>query len=421
MYIRLPLLLTSLLGGLLAFSATAQDKAELRSDTDDFTIQWEKRIIPRAYGEADIFGLAHAPEGGFYIAGSIEVSGRRTDAFIKRLNADGMVIWEKTMGGPDEYDGFNALAAMPDGGVVAAGINESRSKAGEGYGWAVRFDADGAVVWDKTFHRPQNDLLYRFASKGGFLVHMVKGWDVFYTAAPALSGGVYLAGETSQNDDDGDGWMLHLDADGKILHEYQAGAGDWDDFMAILPTPQGDVYLAGTHQNDDSQKGRIVCLGPDGQERWVQDIAAEQSDLSFFALGMLENGNVAVIGDDEAGYPSKGRFIQIDDAGTIIAQSVLGTNDDKLYFAAIDVASSDIIYVTGHAEVYADDFGHGVILTLTPQGTLRSQTHFQGMGDTYFDAVLMANNGDIIIAGTTDTEDGNQTQAVLMRLTPSAP
>jgi len=405
--------------------AVAQEAAKLRVDGDGFVTLWEKRFAPRDYGEAEIYGLAHAPDGGVYAAGNIDVSneeghwGFSTDAFLKRFDADGRIIWEKTLGGPDEYDGFNALAAMPDGGVVAAGINESRSKAGEGYGWAVRFDADGAVIWDKTFHRPQNALLYRFATKGGIIATLTKGWDVFYTAAPAPDGGVYLAGETSQDDEDGDGWVLHLDADGNIVKEQSFGGARWDDVMSIMPAPQSGLYVSGTYgAGYDKQYGHIIRYDANGHMMWSQDIKGADGELMFYAMGLLENGNIIVIGDDENGYPSRGKFVQMDAHGAILTQALIGGLEDKHYFSAIGVTPKDDIYVAGHFESYDEDYGHGMIYKLNASGGDQAKAYFRGASDTFFDAILLAENGDIIVAGSTDTQDGAQTDAVIMRLSP---
>jgi hypothetical protein len=85
------------------------------------------------------------------------------DAFVTKLAADGSLAWARSFGGMGD-DRVNAVAAAPDGSVVAVGrysgtvdfdpgpgvdSHTTASEAQEPF--VVKFGADGAFVWARTF------------------------------------------------------------------------------------------------------------------------------------------------------------------------------------------------------------------------------------------------------------------------------
>jgi hypothetical protein len=73
-----------------------------------------------------IYGAAAVGAGGFVIAGKTHSTGRgRSDLWLVRLDAEGDLLWERTLGG-DRNDRARVIAPQIDGGVVAAGGDQSR-------------------------------------------------------------------------------------------------------------------------------------------------------------------------------------------------------------------------------------------------------------------------------------------------------
>jgi hypothetical protein len=113
-------------------------------------LPWEKILG----GEKDdlLLSAVALPDGGYAVGGGTASKGAgQTDFWALRLDAKGNVVWDKTFGGPkDDSPTRKALAALPDGGFALAGGTYSKG-AGDADVWVVRLDGNGNVLWDRTF------------------------------------------------------------------------------------------------------------------------------------------------------------------------------------------------------------------------------------------------------------------------------
>jgi hypothetical protein len=76
------------------------------------------------------------------------------DYWVVKLNPDGDTIWAKCYGGND-HDYFNNLEATNDGGAILFGNTKSNngdisSNTGIIDAWLVRIDSNGNILWEKT-------------------------------------------------------------------------------------------------------------------------------------------------------------------------------------------------------------------------------------------------------------------------------
>ena len=118
--------------------------------------------------------LIGAHSGGFIVGGYSEspVSGIKTDScrgeydyWIIKMNVDGSIKWQKTLGGAGG-DYMTSIHETYDGGFIAGGYSNSdaggekseNSKGGYDY-WIVKLDSLGNKQWDKTFGGSGDDKL----------------------------------------------------------------------------------------------------------------------------------------------------------------------------------------------------------------------------------------------------------------------
>ncbi len=98
--------------------------------------------------------------GGFFLAGEKQSSLTNENVYLVRVDDEGDVIWENTVGksGPDV--GLAAVNAK-DGGLVVAGRSSLNSLLGDTYIYLVKTKADGKVFTDyiegHVFHDYNND------------------------------------------------------------------------------------------------------------------------------------------------------------------------------------------------------------------------------------------------------------------------
>jgi hypothetical protein len=84
------------------------------------------------------------------------------DMWILKLDATGKLLWQKVLGG-NSGDDANTIIAATDGGYVVGGYTSSNNNGdvGQNHGasdmWIVKLDANGKLVWQKTLGGANNE------------------------------------------------------------------------------------------------------------------------------------------------------------------------------------------------------------------------------------------------------------------------
>ncbi len=112
-------------------------------------------------------GLVHDHYGNLYT----------NDAWLIKLDGNGNIIWKKSKGGTGN-DVANFIKEMPDGGYVFAGYSSSDdgdaagNPTGSANFWIVRIDTNGNVIWQKSMGGSLGDFGQSMSqtSDGGFVI-----------------------------------------------------------------------------------------------------------------------------------------------------------------------------------------------------------------------------------------------------------
>jgi len=158
-------------------------------------IEWKKSFGGSEQEKA--ISVAVTQDGGYIVAGSAssqngDVKGVRVgaynynDAWVLKLDQQGQILWQKTLGGWED-DKASSVAITSDGGYIIAGTTASNSgdvTGNHGYSdcWIVKLDNQGGLKWQKTL--------------GGFNA------DEGTSVVVSPNGGYILAGTTWSNDGD---------------------------------------------------------------------------------------------------------------------------------------------------------------------------------------------------------------------------
>jgi len=100
-------------------------------------------------GEATANAVRQLDDDGYIVAGFRNPTFTDRDAWVLRLDTDGDVVWQKSYGGAGN-DAVKSLERTSDGGYIMAGYSTSFG-AGDSDGWVLKLDADGNVIWQKTY------------------------------------------------------------------------------------------------------------------------------------------------------------------------------------------------------------------------------------------------------------------------------
>jgi uncharacterized protein YuzE len=151
-----------------SFGAGAWDFFLVKTDANG-NVQWAK-----TYGQTN-WDRAHfvqqTPDGGYIVGGRISpVTAAIDDVLLIKTDANGNIIWAKTYGGSNDEDVFS-FQQTSDGGYIVAGHTNSFG-AGNFDIFLIKTDANGNLQWAKTYGGTGDDLAYSVqqTSDGGYIM-----------------------------------------------------------------------------------------------------------------------------------------------------------------------------------------------------------------------------------------------------------
>lgn len=259
-------------------------------------------------------------DGGLILTSqsSSNISGDKTapskglsDAWTLKLDENGMIEWQKSIGGSSNDRG-NKIIQTPDGGYVLIADSSSpisgektENSFGEGDYWIVKLDAQGLVQWDNTIGGSQFDTAVDVlnTADGGYLIG---GYS-----SSSISGD-----KTENNLGSSDFWVLKLNNAGVIEWDNTIGGNAIETFSeGMKQLSDGSYLVCGSSSTGVSGDKTLVSKG--GSDIWI---------LNLDALGVITGQTV--IGGSFDDYANN--LVLTDDGGFVIASdSYSNISEDK--------------------------------------------------------------------------------------------
>lgn len=255
-------------------------------------IEWDKTI---GGSNHDFLLSAHQTEDDGYILGGHTYSGASgdksedsrgmTDFWVVKLDEQGSIEWEKTIGGLYTDELFD-LKITADKGYILGGHSssdvsgeKSENRQGGTDFWAVKLNANGEIEWDRTF--------------GGLQAEKLN------SLAQTIDGG-YILGGTSNSDASGDKsedlrgqedyWIVRLDELGNKLWDKTYG-GISNDELWYVDQVVGQGYIlggfsqspVGGEKTEDNIGYDIwlVMVNENGAKVWDKTIGGSNTDYLY--------------------------------------------------------------------------------------------------------------------------------------------
>jgi hypothetical protein len=197
--------------------------------------------------------ITATPDGGYLAAGYTNssdgnVTGNHgsNDYWILKLNAAGIIEWQKTFGGTGS-DRARSIIAASDGSSFIAGY--SRSTDGDVTGnhgnddyWIIKLNASGTIAWQKTL--------------GGSLL------DQAFAITSAKDGGCAVAGMATSTDGDvtanhgrNESWIVRLNATGSVVWQKTLGGQLSDASYGLISTGNSFTTIGYSNSSDGDVSG----------------------------------------------------------------------------------------------------------------------------------------------------------------------
>ena len=166
----------------------------------------------------------------------------KQDYWIVKLDASGDTQWQKTLGG-NEDDNLEVIRPLSDEkGYILAGTsssNKSHEKQEDSRGntdyWIVKLDHEGEIQWQKTLGGNYTDDV-----KGLEVLSDEKGYIVYGYSNSEATGD-----KTTDNKGLGDVWVIRLTQEGEILWQESLGSKGDDIPTKLHITEDGNYTLLG--------------------------------------------------------------------------------------------------------------------------------------------------------------------------------
>ena len=259
-------------------------------------IQWQKCL---GGSGIDIGFSILQTNDGYIVAGRTgsnngDVAGNHGgwDYWVAKLNSQGAIQWQKTLGGSNNDFGTN-IQSTSDGGYIVVGYSSSNNGDVTGnHGgddiWVVKLNSQGAIQWQKTLGGTNNDF----------------GWNIQSTS----DGGYIVVGNSLSNNGDVTGnhggndiWIVKLSNIGIIQWQKCLGGTDSDIGFSIQQTNDGYIVAGYTMSsngdvtvNNGTYDAWLVKLNNQGIIQWQKNLGGTDVDTANQILNTSDGGYILI-------------------------------------------------------------------------------------------------------------------------------
>jgi hypothetical protein len=412
---------SSVFSGYYAMKIKASSGGIVREKNIDLFVP---KLWAKAYGSTgndEAYSIQRTKDGGFIVAGYMTISGTNTDVWVLKLDPDGNIQWQKVFGGPFTDVAYEVKESS-DGSFIVAGSSVTYpftpGTPNQSDGFIVKLDSNGNFAWSLTYGGSLTDQFrsLTISQEGGTEYIIVTGYTQSFGAPGNKE----------------DAWILKINSsDGSVVWQKRYGTSNDDRFQRVITSSYSgsisyvfagrtfssstnfDFWVMITDENGNikmSKKYYYPPLSPGDEFAW--DIK-ETPDGAFVVVDLAQR----YIG-------SGGRDIWIlkirKDNGEIIWQKAFGgPNDDEARSAVVAENGDIIIAGTANSLVSGSSTYDIWILRLDKDGNLKWQKVFglPGSNADLASSICLSDDGNFVVAGYTTTSGGG-TDIFVMKITP---
>jgi hypothetical protein len=403
-------------------------------------IDWKK-----CYGgsrEDYAFSIILTKDGGYFVIGDSEspdgdvkghhlpndIGNSNSDGWVIKLNAQGIIEWQKCLGGSKSEQLFSSCQTN-DGGYAVLGYTASNDGDVSGLHsidtsdvWVVKLNDTGLIQWSKTFGGSNEEM-------GNCIIQ-------------TLDGGYLISSVTSSGDGDLQGtlcndcfhaWIIKLDSNGSIKwKKVLDDGGSFNLLNSVIETKEGDYILAGytsSHNEALNPHGRndvwIIKLDTSGRMKW-QKTYGGSLDEAASAIIQTEDGGYAVIGStssndgDVTGYHDSIFhqpdlwLLKLDSSGGLQWQKAFGSTGREIGQSILEKKDHGFILLGGTNYSGGDVTGHHGgedvwLIETDSTGNIQWQSALGSYSNDHGSSLSRTSEDGFIFAATAENGGGDVT------------
>ena len=379
-------------------------------------------------------GIVKTRDGGFAVIGNTQSTDGHfaakeragSDLFLMKFTADSQLEWIQTYGGSEDDRGHD-LVQLEDGGFALIGYSKSSDgnasvNKGQHDNWLLKTDAQGKLLWEKSF---------------GFLGH-----DHAYNIISTTDGGLFFNGfldvtasnglgqdkrevQLHQKHGVGEYWVHKIDAAGNLQWRRYYGGTNNDRSYDALEARDGAYVLVGASESEDvdikNPKGSydiwVVKVDRSGNLLWERSIGGTAYDKGQ-ALIETANGDYLVLGQsysndgdiDAAGGSSDILLARLSSSGKLVHLRTIGSSGFETATSLVQRKDNNLLILgqTNAIQTTSSTMSNNVVLYYTlPNGAMvhSAQLHGEGLDEGH--DLLLMEDGKVIAVGSTESSAGD--------------
>lgn len=416
--------------------------------------QWIKTYSGSALNDDIPTAFYVSPAGNVLIAGSVDTNASATitnDYVTLKYNALGTIQWSQLYtNSATSNDIPKGIIEDAAGNVIVTGSTETIPQKN---GITIKYNTNGVSQWTNTFNESGDNT------------------DRATAMAMDTAGNLFIAGSVVEYGLDKNFALQKIDTAGNtawIRTINGTSVGSSDSAQAVAVDNVGNVYVAGyTHNKGTSSDFTVAKYDTNGNQLWVTTydyitetdralaIALDSSNNVYVtgrsdrdASNLISNDDIVTIKYTSTGVQSwviryngtgnlidTGRVVKVSSTGNVYVGGrtsnasnydyiVLkyntsgvqqwinlynGTGNDEGFFMELDATEN--VYITGNSDNSAGTATDIVTRKINSAGVTQWTNRFDGTatGNDVVDAIKIDSLGNVIVAGTTDTDNQSTT------------
>jgi len=387
----------------------------------DYQIKWDLSLGTTGDETlSDVIAISH--NKFLFVAGTRDSFGY-TDYYIIKTDDSGIVEWEKTFGG-DEFDFLNAAIETADGGFLLGGYSRSFTSTpndpiGQFDIWLIKVNEEGEAEWEKFYGGSGYDILRGMIANGAGYLFL--GSTASDDGDVSVNRGLY------------DAWAVQIDQTGNIIWEKTFGGSDKESFYSAIMIDDKHILFAGNTESRDGMISNhygysdawVVCTDANGQLLWEKTFGGSATDqVGYKSIKQSNDGNFLLFGysasDDhnlqDYSGEENGWVWKINSEGELLWSYAAGHENPESVSDVKEIGENKL-FLLGVRATLSDPFAaanYWIVTIDETNGSIQNEQMFGGFPDDWGLRILENSDGDIILAGVSNSDDGDITHKIGM-------
>ncbi|MCF6342376.1 MAG: T9SS type A sorting domain-containing protein, partial [Bacteroidales bacterium] len=241
------------------------------------------KIISTTDGGSILVGYSSSSDG------DISENKGWDDCWVLKLDENGSIQWERSLGGTSRDLGNNILQTDDKGYLIAATTKSTDGDVSENHGgtdfWLLKTDAEGNIEWERTYGGSEDETFAEIKQLNDSCLLL-------------LGSSRSSDGDIESNYGGKDYWLVKTDTEGNLLWEQNYGGSESDNGASIALKKDGGFVLGGSSKSSDGDVSKNRGL----DDYWLASCDAGGNILWQRSYGGSNNDVLKQIEPMDGGY-----------------------------------------------------------------------------------------------------------------------